>query len=171
VIKVYATTWCGDCRMAKHVLDSREIAYEYIDIDLAPEAAALVQRINGGFRTVPTILFPDGRVLVNDHPPNAETVGDAGIYFSGKAGVDDLARQLGRLLDDPGVVASYRSRALRRAREYSWEAITDEYEQLLTQVCEASGHGSLPPSMLDLELAGDQPTEPVSVAQKAVGLL
>ena len=64
MIKVYATTWCGDCRMAKHVLDSREIAYEYIDIDLAPEAAELVQRINGGFRSVPTILFPDGRVLV-----------------------------------------------------------------------------------------------------------
>jgi mycoredoxin len=50
--------------MAKHVLDSQQIAYEYIDIDLAPEAAELVQRINGGFRTVPTILFPDGRVLV-----------------------------------------------------------------------------------------------------------
>lgn len=50
--------------MAKHVLDSREIAYEYIDIDLAPEAAALVQEINGGLRSVPTILFPDGRVLV-----------------------------------------------------------------------------------------------------------
>ena len=64
MIKVYATTWCGDCRMAKHVLESRAIAYEYIDIDLAPEAAELVQRINGGFRTVPTILFPDGRVLV-----------------------------------------------------------------------------------------------------------
>ncbi|HEY8812692.1 MAG TPA: glutaredoxin domain-containing protein [Candidatus Dormibacteraeota bacterium] len=64
MIKIYATTWCGDCRMAKHVLDSREIAYEYIDIDLAPEAAELVQRINGGFRSVPTILFPDGRVLV-----------------------------------------------------------------------------------------------------------
>ena len=64
MIKVYATTWCGDCRMARHVLDSRSIAYEYIDIDLAPEAAELVQRLNGGFRTVPTILFPDGRVLV-----------------------------------------------------------------------------------------------------------
>jgi mycoredoxin len=50
--------------MAKHVLESRAIAYEYIDIDLAPEAAELVQRLNGGFRTVPTILFPDGRVLV-----------------------------------------------------------------------------------------------------------
>jgi mycoredoxin len=64
VIKVYATTWCSDCMMAKHVLDAREIAYEYIDIDLAPEAAELVQRINGGYRSVPTILFPDGRVLV-----------------------------------------------------------------------------------------------------------
>jgi mycoredoxin len=64
VIKVYATTWCGDCRMAKHVLDERQVDYEYIDIDLAPEAASLVQEINGGFRTVPTILFPDGRVLV-----------------------------------------------------------------------------------------------------------
>ncbi|HEY8760285.1 MAG TPA: glutaredoxin domain-containing protein [Candidatus Dormibacteraeota bacterium] len=64
MIKVYATTWCGDCRMAKHVLDSQQIAYEYIDIDLAPEAAEIVQRINGGFRSVPTILFPDGRVLV-----------------------------------------------------------------------------------------------------------
>ena len=64
MIKVYATTWCGDCRMAKHVLDAHQIAYEYIDIDLAPEAAALVQALNGGYRTVPTILFPDGRVLV-----------------------------------------------------------------------------------------------------------
>jgi mycoredoxin len=50
--------------MAKHVLDSQQVAYEYIDIDLTPEAAEIVQRINGGFRTVPTILFPDGRVLV-----------------------------------------------------------------------------------------------------------
>ena len=50
--------------MAKHVLDAREVAYEYIDIDLVPGAADLVQSINGGYRTVPTILFPDGRVLV-----------------------------------------------------------------------------------------------------------
>ena len=64
MIKVYATAWCGDCRLARHVLDANEVAYEYIDIDDSPEAAALVQELNGGFRTVPTILFPDGRVLV-----------------------------------------------------------------------------------------------------------
>src|SRR3954449_6304510 len=72
-------------------------------------------------------------VLVNDHAPNAETVGDAGLYFSGAEGVDSLAPQLERLLDDPELVASYRRRALQRARRYSWEAVADEYEALLTQ--------------------------------------
>ena len=90
-------------------------------------------------------------VLVNDHRPNAETVGDAGIYFSGKAGVDDLAKQLARVLDDPELVAEYRQRALMRAQQYSWEAVTDQYEQLLTAVCEARGPGRLPPYLLDRE--------------------
>jgi glycosyltransferase involved in cell wall biosynthesis len=90
-------------------------------------------------------------VLVNDHRPNAETVGDAGIYFSGSAGVADLAVQLERLLNDPSLVDEYRGRALERAREYSWEAVTDQYEELLTRVCEASGPGALPPALVDRE--------------------
>ena len=90
-------------------------------------------------------------VLVNDHPPNAETVGDAGVYFSGRVGVDDLYRQLERLLDDPELVAEYRLRALERSRRYSWEAVTDQYEQLLEAVLRARGHGPLPPSLVDTE--------------------
>jgi glycosyltransferase involved in cell wall biosynthesis len=90
-------------------------------------------------------------VLVNDHRPNAETVGDAGIYFSGKAGVADLADQLERLLDDPELVEQYRRRALERARRYSWEAVTDQYEQLLSAVCEAHGPGPLPQFLVDRE--------------------
>ena len=78
-------------------------------------------------------------VLVNDHRPNAETVGDAGIYFSGSVGVDDLARQLEWLLGDPAVVEKYRDRALQRAKHYSWEAVTDRYEELLNAV--RSGRG------------------------------
>jgi glycosyltransferase involved in cell wall biosynthesis len=100
-------------------------------------------------------------VLVNDHPPNVETVGDAGVYFSGQAGVEDLHRQLDRLLADPELVARYRERATLRAQAYSWETITDQYEQMLCEVCAASGHGPLPPSMLDLEPA---PAEPVPLA-------
>jgi glycosyltransferase involved in cell wall biosynthesis len=90
-------------------------------------------------------------VLVNDHPPNVETVGEAGVYYSGRGGADDLARQLERLLVDPELVARYRARALRRAREYSWGAVTDQYEQLLEDVRRAHRHGPLPPSMVDRE--------------------
>jgi glycosyltransferase involved in cell wall biosynthesis len=90
-------------------------------------------------------------VLVNDHRPNAETVGDAGIYFSGPEGVDDLTRQLERLLADPALVEEYRGRALERARQYSWEAVTDQYEQLLTAVCQARGPGALPAYLVDPE--------------------
>jgi glycosyltransferase involved in cell wall biosynthesis len=88
-------------------------------------------------------------VLVNDHPPNAETVGDAGIYFSGRRGVDSLSAQLSRLLDDERLVAEYRGRARRRAAEFSWEAVTDQYERLLTEVYEGAHPGSLPDSLLE----------------------
>ena len=64
MITVYATTWCGDCMLAKRVLDERGATYRWVDIDDDPDAAQLVQTINGGLRSVPTILFPDGRVLV-----------------------------------------------------------------------------------------------------------
>jgi glycosyltransferase involved in cell wall biosynthesis len=88
-------------------------------------------------------------VLVNDHPPNAETVGDAGIYFSRRAGVDDLASQLERLLADPSLVAEYRERALARSRLYSWDSVTDQYERLLTAVRDAQRPGRLPEFLLD----------------------
>jgi mycoredoxin len=63
-LKIYTTPWCGDCRMAKAVLDRAGVGYEEIDIDHDPEAVATVLAINGGYATVPTIVMPDGRVLV-----------------------------------------------------------------------------------------------------------
>lgn len=63
-IKMYATTWCGDCRMAKRWLDAHNIPYEYINIEEDEQAAELVVKVNKGARSVPTILFPDGSVLV-----------------------------------------------------------------------------------------------------------
>jgi glycosyltransferase involved in cell wall biosynthesis len=88
-------------------------------------------------------------VLVNDWKPNAETVGEAGVYFSGEQGVPDLARQLERLLDEPETVADYRTRALQRAERYSWDAVASAYEQLLLEVCDGGGHGPLPLERLD----------------------
>ena len=68
-IVMYATTWCGDCRRAKRVMDSLNAPYSYINIDHDDAAAARVVTINKGSRSVPTIVFPDGSVLVE--PSNA----------------------------------------------------------------------------------------------------
>ncbi len=63
-IKMYATTWCGDCRRAKRWFDAHGVDYEYINIEEDDEAAELVLKVNNGMRSVPTIIFPDGSVLV-----------------------------------------------------------------------------------------------------------
>src|ERR1700736_6866077 len=51
-LKVYTTTQCGDCTMAKGILDKAGIDYQEIDIDLDPAATATVLAINGGYRPV-----------------------------------------------------------------------------------------------------------------------
>ena len=72
-IKMYATTWCGDCRMAKRWFDAHGIPYEYINIEEDDKAAEFVTRVNGGYRSVPTIVFPDGSVLVEPTPRELAT--------------------------------------------------------------------------------------------------
>jgi glycosyltransferase involved in cell wall biosynthesis len=91
-------------------------------------------------------------VIVNDHAPNVETVGDAGLTFDGSNGVDSLTAKLTRVFDDPALVESYRDRARERAKRYSWDAVTDQYEELLDTVRTARGPGSLPPELLDQSL-------------------
>jgi glycosyltransferase involved in cell wall biosynthesis len=55
------------------------------------------------------------------------------------------------LLNEPPLVEEFRRRASERARQYSWEAVTDQYERLLTAVCEARGPGPLPQFLIDRE--------------------
>jgi mycoredoxin len=63
-IRFYETEWCWDCRMAKNVLDRAGVAYQRINIEQDPEAARFVMDTNRGNRSVPTIVFPDGSILV-----------------------------------------------------------------------------------------------------------
>ena len=63
-ILFYATRWCPDCHRARKILDARGIVYEYIDITKDHDARARVEQINNGNRSVPTIVFPDGDILV-----------------------------------------------------------------------------------------------------------
>jgi mycoredoxin len=70
-IVVYGTQWCGDTIRARRILDNNHIVYQWIDIDQDREAAALVQKMNNGFRSVPTIIFPDGSTLTE---PSSDTL-------------------------------------------------------------------------------------------------
>jgi glutaredoxin-like protein len=63
-IVVYGTSWCGDSRRARRLMDENQIAYTWIDIDKDLEARKYVESINRGYRSVPTIIFPDGSKLV-----------------------------------------------------------------------------------------------------------
>jgi len=69
-IQVYGTTWCPDCVRAKQVLVRHSVPYEWIDISDNAEARAYVEKVNRGNRSVPTIVFPDGSILVE--PSNSE---------------------------------------------------------------------------------------------------
>ena len=76
-IRMYSTTWCGDCRRSKRFLEAHQIPFEEINIDEDRQAAEVVLTINKGARSVPTIVFPDGSVLVE--PSNLALAGKLGI--------------------------------------------------------------------------------------------
>jgi glycosyltransferase involved in cell wall biosynthesis len=105
--------------------------------------------VGGTHPVILEALVAGNCVLVNDYEPNAETVGEAGVYFSGRQGVPDLARRLEYLIDHPEEVEAYRTRARERAEQYSWDAVATAYEQLLLDVGEGTGHGPLPLDRLD----------------------
>ncbi len=69
-IQIYGALWCPDCRRAKHFLDERQIPYDWHDTEKDQNARDYVQRVNGGKRSIPTIVLEDGSILVE--PSNAE---------------------------------------------------------------------------------------------------
>ena len=62
-ITMYGADWCGDCRRSKRFLDENSVAYNYIDVETDTSASEKVIEINGGMRSIPVILFPDGTHL------------------------------------------------------------------------------------------------------------
>jgi glycosyltransferase involved in cell wall biosynthesis len=74
-------------------------------------------------------------IVVNDHEPNLETIGDAGVAYKGSEGAASLRQVLLSLLDDPAAVQRYRDLAVARARDvFSWDAVTMQYEELAEAV-------------------------------------
>ncbi|SVA49114.1 uncharacterized protein METZ01_LOCUS101968 [marine metagenome] len=72
-IKVYGTTWCGDCTRAKLFMDENGISYDWTDVDEETQYQDYIKGLNNGQMRVPTIIFPDGSILVE--PSNEELAG------------------------------------------------------------------------------------------------
>lgn len=87
-IIVYGTPWCPDCRHSKQFLGEHRVPYTYVDIDQDSAARAEVERLNNGNRSVPTIVFPDGDVLVE--PTNEQLARKLGLVSTAKRTFYDL---------------------------------------------------------------------------------
>jgi mycoredoxin len=70
-LTMYTTPWCGFCKRLKSQLAREGIEMTEVDIEQDPAAADYVMSVNGGFQTVPTVLFADGTALTN---PSAAAV-------------------------------------------------------------------------------------------------
>jgi glutaredoxin len=68
VLTVYGAEWCGDCWRAKRHLEAAGIPFRYVDLERDPAAQRLLD--GAGYRAIPVIVTPTGRVLVE--PSNAE---------------------------------------------------------------------------------------------------
>jgi len=64
-VTMYSTVWCGYCHRLKSQLDREGISYRVIDIEQVPSAASIVEQINGGNQTVPTLVYADGSAQTN----------------------------------------------------------------------------------------------------------
>lgn len=62
-ITIYAADWCGDCRRSKRLLDSLNVKYTLVDVEVDTSALDKVIEINGGYKSIPVIVFPDGTHL------------------------------------------------------------------------------------------------------------
>jgi thioredoxin reductase (NADPH) len=81
-ITLYGTSWCPDCKHSKQFFGEQRVPYHYVDIDSDPEAMAFVEKTNKGSRSIPTIVFPDGTVLVE--PSNAQLAEKLGMQTHAK---------------------------------------------------------------------------------------
>ena len=76
-IIVYSTVWCPDCKRTKKFFGEQRIPYINVDIEKDAEAMAFVEKINNGMRSIPTLVYPDGTIMVE--PSNAELADKLGL--------------------------------------------------------------------------------------------
>ncbi|HLH30267.1 MAG TPA: glycosyltransferase, partial [Terriglobia bacterium] len=102
--------------------------------ELQSHAYAYVQATEVG-GTHPALIEAMGAgncVIAKDTPENREVLADSGLFFQD---ADSLRRQFESTLADHGLVERFRDSAQNRAKSrYSWDAVTDAYENLFREL-------------------------------------
>src|SRR3981081_4475079 len=88
-VPVYGAPWCPDCRRSKKFLAEQRVAYQWVDIDKDVEGLRLVEELQKGGRTIPTIVFADGGLLID--PSNEDLARRLGLTLEAKRAFYDLA--------------------------------------------------------------------------------
>ncbi len=64
-VTMYTTQWCGYCKRLKKMMQDVGIHFSEVDIEQVPGTAEIVEKVNNGNRTVPTLVFTDGTAMTN----------------------------------------------------------------------------------------------------------
>jgi thioredoxin reductase (NADPH) len=88
-VTLYGAPWCPDCKRSKQFLSEQRVDYKWVDIDRDPEGLAFVERLQGGGRTIPTIVFGEGDYLLE--PSNEELASKLGLSLKAERSFYDLA--------------------------------------------------------------------------------
>ena len=70
-LTLYGAVWCPYCQRTKKFLQEQRVPFAWIDLDVHPEASATIAELNGGTRSIPTLVFADGSHLI---APDTETL-------------------------------------------------------------------------------------------------
>jgi len=88
-LKVYGAPWCPDCRRSKTFLSEHRIDHDWIDIDQDADALAYVEDLQNGGRSIPTVILPDGGMLIE--PSDEELAQALGVQVRPQRQFYDLA--------------------------------------------------------------------------------
>jgi len=104
---MYGTSWCGDCRRAKKVLERRSVDYAWVDVEKMKGAREEMLRLNGGDRRVPTLLHTYS--LCPRHPRSPATAGTSrrflALSLAAGSGLWHLSGPAGDLANHPATPA------------------------------------------------------------------
>lgn len=99
--------------------------------------------VGGTHPVIVESLAAGAPLIVSDHAPNVEVVGDAARTFALAGGSAALAEALGDLIADPDARIALAAEATRRATErFSWSACADSYLRLCSRARERAGRSA-----------------------------